>query len=227
MYNDFLFDLETFGSTSRAAVIDLSAIPFDPNPAVLETFDELVSRGRRFKFDLKSQKGKRLFSKGTIEWWKTQSAEARKNLAPKEDDYLIVPGIIEFLEFLEMSGVDKWKSYGYCRGQSFDFPILTDMIREIQRAQNIPEEDIDTFHAEPVKFWNQRDVRTSIEDRLLVRGQSTCPLPLGTLNGFVAHDSIHDCAKDILMLKYALRYALGIEEAPSKENTDPLSLPTR
>lgn len=77
---DFIIDFETMGSGEKAAVIDLAVIAFDPNPEVVETFDELVSRGIKIKFDLKSQKGHRLFTKSTIEWWKNQSPEARKIL---------------------------------------------------------------------------------------------------------------------------------------------------
>ncbi|UQJ95809.1 exonuclease A [Klebsiella phage CPRSB] len=48
----------------------------------------------------------------------------------------------------------------------------------------------------PTVFWNSRDVRTAIENRLLTRGVTTCPLRKGMLDGFIQHDSIHDCAKD-------------------------------
>ncbi|QYN80460.1 exonuclease [Kosakonia phage Kc304] len=222
---DFVIDYETFGSTSNAAVIDLALIAFNADPTVVESFDELVARGKRVKFNLASQKGHRVFSKGTIKWWKEQSAEARLNLAPTEHDMTIVDGITEALMYLKAQGIDAWNSQGWCRGMSFDFPIFTDHIREIQRVQGVPEEEIDTFTAEPCKFWNQRDIRTAIECYSMVRGLSTTPLPAGTLNGFVMHDSIHDCAKDILMLKYAQRYALGLDEVPDESNTDPLSLP--
>jgi hypothetical protein len=59
----------------------------------------------------------------------------------------------------------------------------------------------------------------------MTRGLTTTPLHKGVLDGFIAHDSIHDCAKDILMLKYAQRYALGLDEAPVGDEIDPLSLP--
>ncbi|AJD81829.1 exonuclease A [Yersinia phage vB_YenM_TG1] len=222
--NDFLLDFETFGSTSNAAVVDLSGIPFNPDPTQLESFSELIARGKRVKFSLSSQRGKRLFSSGTIDWWKSQSTEARLNLSPSEADLDVVTGIKEFLQHLKDHGVDSWKSLGWCRGMSFDFPILTDLVREIEREKGIAEKDIDTFALEPVKFWNQRDIRTAIEAYSMVRGQTTTPLPNGTLTGFIAHDSIHDCAKDILMLKYAQRYALGIEDCPEAEDADPLSL---
>lgn len=222
---DIIIDFETLGSTSNAAVIDLAVIAYDPNPEVIETFEELTQRGLRIKFDLASQRGKRLFSKNTLQWWKEQSAEARKNLAPSEIDVTTSIGLGNFLEYCRKNEVDQWKSLMWCRGMSFDFPILVDLIRDAYRSEDVPENEIDTAKLEPVKFWNQRDIRTAIEAYSLTRGLSVCPLPNGTLKGFVAHDSIHDCAKDILMLKYAQRYALSLEEVP--DNPDPLSVKTR
>lgn len=225
---DFIFDLETFGSTSNAAVVDLSWITFNPDPNVVETFDELVARGHRIKFDLSSQKGHRLFSTSTLNWWKDQSEAARANLKPSADDVTVMEGVVLFLEALKNEGINPWESLGYCRGQSFDFPILTDMIRKrYQYDTDCEEKDIDTFNLEPVKFWQQRDLRTAIENLLLVRGLSMTPLPNGTLKGFVAHDSIHDCAKDILMLQYAKRYAMGLQDAPEGDDIDPLSVKQR
>lgn len=225
MAKDFIIDFETFGNVSSSSVIDLALITFDSDPEVLESFGELVKRGHRIKFDLKSQKGHRLFGKSTLEWWKKQSAEARANLASTPEDLSVIAGIKEAQQYLIDNGIHPWDSFGWCRGQSFDFPIFVDCLRDVQRAQGISEEEIDTFKEEPCKFWNQRDIRTAIESLLLTRGLTTTPLPKGTLDGFIAHDSIHDCAKDILMLKYAQRYALGLSEAPSPEDTDPLSLP--
>lgn len=225
MTNDFIIDWETFGNVSRSAVIDVAAVVFNPDPNVIETFPELVKRGMKLKFDLRAQRPYRLFGASTVAWWKNQSPEARANLAPSDQDIDHVEGLYQLLQFLKDNGVHEWNSFGWCRGQSFDFPILVDIIREGERRKGIEEKDIDTFGLEPCKFWNQRDVRTAIESLLLTRGLTTTPLPRGVLDGFIAHDSIHDCAKDILMLKYAQRYALGLEDAPQGDDIDPLSLP--
>lgn len=221
---DVIIDFETFATTSKAAAIDLSLVAYNSDPTVVESLDELISKGLRVKFDLASQKGDRLFSKSTLVWWKDQSAEARKNLVPTTDDKTVIEGIKVVLDWLREQGIDQWNSQMWCRGMSFDFPIFIDMIRDLYREDGVPENEIDTFKLEPVKFWNQRDIRTAIEAYSMVRGMTTTPLPNGTLKGFVAHDSLHDCAKDILMLKYAQRYALGLDECPSEAEADPLSL---
>ena len=145
MAKDFIIDFETFGNVSSSSVIDLALITFDSDPEVLESFDELVKRGHRIKFDLKSQKGHRLFGKSTLEWWKKQSAEARANLASTPDDLSVIAGIKEAQQYLIDNGIHPWDSFGWCRGQSFDFPIFVDCLRDVQRAQGISEEEIDTF----------------------------------------------------------------------------------
>ena len=144
MSTDVIIDFETFGNTSKAAVIDLAVIAYNSDPEVVESFEELVQRGKRIKFNLASQKGKRVFAKSTMKWWKEQSAEARKNLAPSEDDVTTLEGIKIFLDYCRANKVDQWKSQMWCRGMSFDFPILVDLIRDLYRDEGVPEPEIDT-----------------------------------------------------------------------------------
>lgn len=224
---DAIIDFETLGNGSKGAVIDLALITFESDPAIVESFETLVNRGKRIKFSLEYQKGKRLFDTTTMGWWKKQSAEARVNLAPSAHDVDTLTGIQQAIDYLNGNGINKYESLMWCRGMSFDFPLFVDLIRDLQRNEGIPERELNTYDLEPVVFWNQRDIRTAIEALSLVRKMCETPLPKGSLNGFVAHDSVHDCAKDILMLKYAQRYALGLDEVPSEEDADPLSLPKK
>lgn len=221
---DYIIDFETFDNKSTATVIDLAVIAFEADPTIVETFDQLVKRGKRIKFSLESQKGVRSISAGTIKWWKEQGEEAKKNLVKSAADVDVYTGIQQALDYIKEQGVDPWKSQAWCRGMSFDFPIFSNILFEREVKNGMAAKDVDLFNIEPAKFWNQRDIRTAIECYSLVRGLTTTPLPKGTLDGFVAHDSVHDCAKDILMLKYAQRYALGLDECPEEADADPLSL---
>jgi len=220
MYTDFILDWETMGAAPEGAVVDLSVVAFKNDPYNPPNFEDLIASGKRVKFSLSMQKGQRVFDKSTIEWWKKQSEEAKKNIKSHPDDVSVKDGLETILEFLKSQGVDPWKSHGFCRGQSFDFPILVDVIRQVHGTR-------DTFNLEPVKFWNQRDIRTAIEYTLMKRDMTLTPLRKGLIDGFVHHDSIHDCAKDVMMLIYAQRYALGLEQAPGKEDTDPLTIKER
>lgn len=224
---DVVIDFETLGNGSNAAVVDLALLAFDPDPTVMETFEELIARGKRIKFDIQSQKGKRLIDIPTTTWWKKQGPEAKAGLKPSAEDVDTLTGIKQAVAYCKENDVDQYNSLMWCRGQSFDFPIFVDLLRDVERDKGIHETEISTYNTEPVAFWNQRDLRTAIEALSLTRKLCTTPLPRGTLNGFVAHNSVHDCAKDILMLKYAQRYALGLEDCPSLDDCDPLSLPTR
>lgn len=219
-YNDFIIDFETLGNKPDSVVVDLSVLVFDPDPNVMQSLDELISNGCRFKLSISSQKGVRTTNASTIKWWREQSAEARANLAPSEEDVTIEEATHAVLDFLKKSKVDQWKSQGWCRGMSFDFPIFVDMIRQTFGT-------VETEKYEPIKFWAQRDIRTAIEAYSLVRGMAMTPLRTGILDGFVHHDSIHDCAKDVIMLKMAQRYALGLEEPPAEEDIDPITVKKR
>ncbi|AFL47611.1 exonuclease A [Acinetobacter phage ZZ1] len=217
-YKDFIIDMETLGSRSDSVVVDISVLVFDSDyTQPVESIDELIKAGRRWKLSIASQKGTRTVSPSTVQWWKDQSAEARKNLAPSAEDMTIEQAIPEILQYLKDQGVKPFKSFGYCRGQSFDFPIFVHMIGEAYKV-------FETNKLEPVAFWNQRDIRTAIEAYSMTRGMTMTPLRKGRLDGFVAHDSIHDCAKDVIMLKTAQRYAAGLEEVPDPDDTDPSSI---
>lgn len=219
---DFILDYETLGNAPEGATVDLACIVFDFDVHNPPTFADLVYNGTRSKFCLPSQKSfgpyPRTFDKSTMEWWAKQSAEAKAGLMAGPCDVQIDEGLNHILNFIKDKGCDPWKTRGWARGMSFDFSILVSQIRQVFKTR-------ETFEIEPCKFWNQRDVRTFIEATLMQDGMTECPLPKGTLNGFIAHNSVHDCAKDVLMMIYAVRYALGLEDVPVGDDADPLSLP--
>lgn len=220
MSKDYIIDLETFDNRPDAVVIDMSVVVFDSDPKVVQSFDELVKAGRRFKLNLKSQIGKRTTLPSTMNFWKQQSVEATANLKPSEDDLTVEEAIEGVLKYLKDAGINEWKSHGWCRGMSFDFPIFESMLRQAKGIN-------DTDGVSPIKFWNQRDIRTAIECLLMQRGVSITPLRNGVLDGFVHHDSVHDCAKDVIMLKTAQRYALGLEKVPAPQDVDPQTIKKR
>lgn len=217
---DFLFDLESLSTVPESAVVELSIVPFYDDPLNPDTFETLIKRGKKFKLDIASQKGYRHFMPSTIEWWKTKSPEAKANLKPAPGDLTVSEAVTQIMDFFKEHGANKWNSQLWCRGMSFDIPIFINMLREAYQVD-------DTSQIEPIAFWNGRDVRTAIEAIALTRGLTMTPLRKGLLPGFVAHDSIHDCAKDILMLQYVKRYAMGIEVPPTEEEADPETIKKR
>ena len=130
MAKDFIIDLETLGSRPDSIVVDISVVVFDSDPTVVQSFNDLCNAGRRFKLNLQSQKGVRTTMASTIAWWKEQDEAAKKNLKATPEDLTVEEAIPQLLDYLKKSGVNAWKSQGWCRGMSFDFPILVDMIRQ-------------------------------------------------------------------------------------------------
>ncbi|MGL5579412.1 MAG: 3'-5' exoribonuclease domain-containing protein [Cetobacterium sp.] len=215
---DFIIDFESYGLAPEGAFIDLAIVLFKDDPHNPPTFQELVASSKRIKFDISSQRKEfpRVFDRSTIEWWQQQSEAARAMIKAAPTDVNLKVGMEEAIEFIR-AGTNKKTSLGWCRGPSFDFPMYLTALRQIRNTREV-------FDDEPCFFWNQRDIRTAVERTLMTRGMTECPLPMGTLDGFVAHNSVHDCAKDILMLIYAQRYALGLEDCPMGDEVDPRSV---
>ena len=218
VYTDFIIDFESLSIFPNTNVVDLSALTFVDDFMNPPKFSDLIESGITVKFDITKQPGRHRM-KSTVDWWKTQEPAARIALKPSSDDVSLEVGILKVYDFLKGKGVDYWKSRGWARGNSFDFPIFYNLLSLALGREDIIDNDI-------VNFSRQRDIRTALEC-FLGRGHNTCPLPAGTLDGFIKHNSIHDCAKDVIMYLYAKRYAFGIEEPPTPETADPLSLATR
>lgn len=210
---DIVFDYETIGPAPRAKLVELSYVPFIDDPYHPPTFAELIQRGRKYKFNLRTQTN-RIKNQSTIDWWKKQDPEARRILVPTPEDLDVYEGHKQFFNDLKKDGVSFNQSFDYCRGPEFDRAIMIDVLRDQLGWE------ADLFKEMPTVFWNSRDVRTAIENRLMTRGLTMVPLRAGLLDGFIKHDSIHDCAKDALMLIYSSRYALGLEDAPEGDDID-------
>lgn len=214
---DILLDYETLGGEEHnrhnSSVLELGAVAFehDPESGHIPDFQEMIDNGFRVKFDIKSQKGVRDINKATIDWWKKQGDGARKVLLPSSIDVTVKEGHIQFIDWLGEQGLTRGSQI-WCRGNTFDFPILYNCLHESGISHSILP-----------GFWNMRETRTRIE-AFLGRSVTECPLPKGSLPGFIMHNGIHDCAKDILMLTYAYRYAFGMDEIPTEDQVEPGSV---
>ena len=199
----FIFDLETLGGAPHGIIVSAAFIAFDFNTD--ETFQDLVSKALYIKFNAKEQKQLgRAADKSTIEWWKKQSPEAQAKIIPSNDDVSVNDAIDLIVDYFKAHKLTQRNSIGFCRGQSFDFPLITDLFKCVNRENEWPN-----------NFWNQRDTRTYIGTMLGKIDIREVPLPKGTINGFIAHDPVHDIAKDIITMKFAEKYAFGEVEIPN------------
>lgn len=214
-HKDIIIDFETLGYPPDGVVVNMAGIVFVEDIKNPPTFKELVDDSFLIKFDLYSQKGTRFFDNKVIEFWKNASDGMRKQLKVDGSEVDVNTGIDKFLTYCKQVDINPYKSLLWTRGNAFDIPLLIDLIRKRYNTR-------ETCDLEPVKFWRTRDVRTAIERTLLVRDMTECPLPNGAMDGFISHNAIHDCARDILMLIYSQRYASGLEALP--ENPDPNSI---
>lgn len=213
MVYDAIIDFETLGKTPNATLIEMSVVPFVANFEEPPTFEELVFSGKTFKFELKHQaKLGRVSDKDTIEWWKKQSDEAKQCLKPSKND-LTIPEAVPMIMNWFNERVDFKKSLIWTRGD-IDVTWLTDMYRNVLGSE--------VTNDLPVMFVNFREIRTAISENLNSRHDTYCPLPNGTLSNFVKHNSVHDCARDVLMYLYSKRYAFGLEDIPT--DVDPNSI---
>ncbi|AGN30074.1 DexA exonuclease A [Vibrio phage nt-1] len=202
---DIIIDYEGLNVTPDAAVIELGAVAFEHDFEKVPNYQELVQNGFRCKFDIKHQKGRRSINKATVEWWKSQSEEAKAILIPSGSDVSVEEGHRLFIEWIENNTGYNGKSHFYCRGNNYDIPLMADCFR-----------DVGLRHAIVERFWKFRDVRTRIESLMLQRDMTKVPVKRDLMPGFIHHNGIHDCAKDAMMLILAARYALDLEELPEK-----------
>lgn len=218
IYTDFIIDFEALSIFANSNVVDLSALTFVDDYMNVPKFSDLIQQGITVKFDITKQPGRHRLP-STMNWWKTQDPEARIALRPSTNDVTLEDGIMKVYQYLKAQGVDYWKSRGWARGHTYDFPIFYNLLSLALGKDDVIDDDV-------VNFSRQRDIRTALEC-YIGRGHNTCPLPKGTLDGFIKHNSIHDSAKDVIMYLYAKRYAFGVEEPPKPEDADPLSLQQR
>lgn len=189
---DFIFDFETLGTGSDAVVINCALVCFDYKTEY--TFQELLEHTVTFRLNVEDQvKRGRVIDESTLEWWSKQSKEAQAQLKPQEGELTVREFIDAFKSHLNVYECDLKRSIGYCRGQSFDFPIAQHM------AKSVGENAV-YF---PCAFWNQRDVRSIIAGYVGNPAYTMFPLEEEDIPGFIAHNPSHDICRDVIMMQKA------------------------
>lgn len=218
---DFVLDFETLGKTADCVVLSLALTPYDRNDT--KTFQEYIEDTVYWKFDVDSQvAADRDIDPDTLDWWSKQDPDVRnREMNPSDNDILLDQFLQEFYDFCKSNGINN-KSIGWARGKEFDFGILGNIIAQFKSALDKDLYPInETFF--PVPFWNRKDIRDYISGLVVDPTINKVPLPKRTLNGFEHHNPIHDCARGVLHIKYAEKYARGELDIPEKDNTDPFS----
>lgn len=180
-------DLETLDTRPTSVILSLgcSLFAFEESD---KTFDHYIETGFYVKLNATEQiRSGRTTSKDTINWWKTQGEEAKSVLFPQKTDKTLQEGLMLLVDYLNNSRYNFKKSYCWCRGSSFDWPIVDNAFE--QHSIKLP-----------YNGWKIRDTKTAI-DIMAGTDNGAYNLKNGTPREFIKHNSLHDCVLDILRLK--------------------------
>jgi hypothetical protein len=207
MRQDFILDFETIGQGAhQCPIVDCAYVAFSWDRFLEQpySFDELTSLVKTDKFDVKTQyDAGRTFSKADLAWWEKQGEEAKSKLKPQPNDLTIEQFSDNIFAYLiEVGKIDYWWS----RGNSFD-PVLLDRVMIDVGKQELMNEYL--------KWWRIRDIRTYIDAKFDFSTRSGF-VPVADAGywkqAFIAHDSTHDVAADILRLQTIHRAENDLEQ---------------
>lgn len=133
-HTDIMLDLETFGTGNNAAIVSIGAVAFNADAdgqsdgALFTNSPELIERGglgfhRRIDLARSSQAQIGDIDPATVEWWLTQSDDARASLLENPRVTLGV-ALHEFATWIEENYAKPRKMRLWSNGPTFDEIIL-------------------------------------------------------------------------------------------------------
>lgn len=202
-----IFDFETFGqNTQTCPIIDCSFLIVDEYAMKRGdyTFDGLIDQAVKFKVSVEEQVKQYGYKveKQTVEWWERQGDDARKQILPKPDDLSLKEFCEAVINFIDDNGrVDYW----WARANTFDPIILFRAFKDCGMADEMDKR---------LKFWKVRDTRSYIEGAFGFDFDNKFLPDKDCEEKFVAHDSRHDIAVDLLRLQTILKEDEFDDEIP-------------
>lgn len=203
--NHIMLDIETLASSEKCVIPALSALIFNFELDKDATYDELVDRTLFVKFDIKDQikKYSRVTDKQTLNFWKSQSEDARAYSVKESDiDVSADIGLITLKEYLYTNGYDFKNSYIWSRGNGYDQPKLESFISDIanntdneygkQEFKNNDDKYI-------LNFWKFRDSKT-YTDLIGNTDDAKYYLEEGNPKNFTKHHAQHDSALEVFKM---------------------------
>lgn len=140
--NHIMLDLETMGNSSKAAIVAIGAVEFDPNTGKTGATIEL-------NVNLNSSAYFGEMDASTVQWWLQQSEDARA-IFRKDTPKLTLKNALLTLNawFEDLGDKDEIQIWG--NGSGFDNVILMNAFKSTQIKPSFTH-------------WNDRDVRTIVE----------------------------------------------------------------
>lgn len=147
MTEDIMIDLETLATHSNAVILTIACIKFKKSEKIDRS---ILANGekcfyRRITISSCEEIGLEK-EQETIDWWKKQSYDARKEVGMTDEVVWTSPIKSVLTDLNKWVGNDN-NIIVWCNGASFDFPILSNAYRKCA---------LTPFW----KFWNERDCRT-------------------------------------------------------------------
>ncbi|HBQ4880929.1 TPA: 3'-5' exoribonuclease [Escherichia coli] len=145
--NHLMIDTETLGTGPDAVIFAIGAVFFDPFTGKLgKQFEKYID-------PVDSERNGGTVNASIALWWAGQSVEARSCLLNAEGTELAA--VTEFLAFISRNMQDETLGKAltvWCKGASFDFPILRSAIKRTAGEKSIPW-----------RYWNERCMRPLID----------------------------------------------------------------
>ncbi|MBB7084368.1 3'-5' exoribonuclease, partial [Escherichia coli] len=142
-----MIDTETLGTGPDAVIFAIGAVFFDPFTGKLgKQFEKYID-------PVDSERNGGTVNASTALWWAGQSVEARSCLLNAEGTELAA--VTEFLAFISRNMQDETLGKAltvWCKGASFDFPILRSAIKRTAGEKSVPW-----------RYWNERCMRSLID----------------------------------------------------------------
>jgi hypothetical protein len=205
---NFIFDMETIGANVMVCpVVDMAYTTFVWQRFIDKpyTFEELVDSVKTVKLSVVDQMKNYncSFKKEDVQWWEKLPKHARDKIKASSSDLTVVDFCATILKyFRERESIDYWWS----RGNTFDPVILDRLMKATGNADACNQY---------LQFWKVRDVRTYIDAKFNFSTKSGF-VPLADEKywneTFVAHDSSHDVAADVLRLQAIFRAENDLEQ---------------
>lgn len=186
-----IYDFETLSQDPfTGAAVSIAYTKFDYDRLSSEepyTYQELLDLTTTVRISVEDQVKNygRVVQASTLEWWKEQSPEALKALAPSKDDLTLV----EFVDKMERELWSRGYEYVLTRGNTFDPVYMSSLFRAVGKPEPLQA------------WWTIRDTRSIIEGMSFGSGLSNKYVPEGLEENFVAHDPKHDVVMDIMRIQ--------------------------
>lgn len=176
--DDVLIDIETLGTKRNAVIVSIGAVIFNRADAPGTIIDSA-----HFKLDIENQ-GDRELCPSTLKWWLAEGMKDALDLAfryPKKEQVRLGLALKRLEDFIKDHDVNIcWGC-----GPNFDMEILQDAYEQ----HGVPF---------PVPFWKWSCVRT-IEE--FFYGENTRKEGKPNYIEGVAHDALHDCLMEALVIQ--------------------------